>query len=237
MAGRSYDAFSILYRQAGFQQFADRIGRRIASQWKRTVPAGSRVLDLGCGTGGAVPALRDAGFRVVGVDLSLGMLRAYPALAIQADIRKLPLLGPFGAALALYDTVNHLPPGSLPEFFAEVARVLPAGAPFAFDVNTLEGSTMWVDDSYEVRRRDARLTVTSRFDAETRRLENHVRGWVQNPGGRETIEETIVEWYHPEEPLLALAQAAGFTLVDEDPLFMDDERPETPSKWLFRLIR
>lgn len=39
------------------------------------VPEGSRVLDIGCGTGELCFALRDKGCQVVGIDLSLRMLR------------------------------------------------------------------------------------------------------------------------------------------------------------------
>jgi cyclopropane-fatty-acyl-phospholipid synthase len=40
------------------------------------VPAGGRVLDLGCGWGGMLAALRDSGIRGVGVTLSQGQARA-----------------------------------------------------------------------------------------------------------------------------------------------------------------
>ena len=54
----------------------------------------SVVLDIGCGTGDLARALRRKGHRPVGVDLSLGMLRAARpggAPLVQADASQLPV--------------------------------------------------------------------------------------------------------------------------------------------------
>ncbi len=89
----AFDAIGDRYDQA----FPTKQSQLTAGAWLAgTLPPGSRVLDLGCGTG--VPTARqlvDAGHRVTGVDLSTGML----ALArenvpegeyLQADIAHLP---------------------------------------------------------------------------------------------------------------------------------------------------
>jgi ubiquinone/menaquinone biosynthesis C-methylase UbiE len=86
------------------------------------LPAGTSVLDLGCGTG--VPtakALTDSGHRVVGVDISEGMLRLareqVPAAEfVHADVKDLPAdFGPFDAATAFFSLlmlskadINHV---------------------------------------------------------------------------------------------------------------------------------
>jgi ubiquinone/menaquinone biosynthesis C-methylase UbiE len=73
------------------------------------LPAGSSVLDLGCGTG--VPTARiltGSGHRVLGVDVSEGMLRLareqVPAAEFRrADVRDLPAdLGPFDAVTSFF---------------------------------------------------------------------------------------------------------------------------------------
>ncbi|MFI0940751.1 class I SAM-dependent DNA methyltransferase [Streptomyces sp. NPDC021020] len=89
----AFDAIGDRYDQA----FPTKQSQLTAGEWLAdTLPPGSRVLDLGCGTG--VPTARQlvrAGHRVTGVDLSTGML----ALArenvpegdfFQADIAHLP---------------------------------------------------------------------------------------------------------------------------------------------------
>ncbi|MGK5681762.1 class I SAM-dependent methyltransferase [Actinoplanes sp. URMC 104] len=73
------------------------------------LPAGAAVLDLGCGTG--VPTaqlLTEADHRVVGVDISEGMLRLareqVPAAEfVHADVKELPDdFGTFGAVTAFF---------------------------------------------------------------------------------------------------------------------------------------
>jgi SAM-dependent methyltransferase len=51
------------------------------------LPSGARLLDLGCGTGRHSVALVGHGFRVVGVDLSRGMLRQAQLAALEAEAR------------------------------------------------------------------------------------------------------------------------------------------------------
>ena len=63
------------------------------------LPAGSLVLDVGCGTGDLARSLREKGRKAIGIDLSLGMLRAAHtggAPLVQADAVALPF--PTGAA-------------------------------------------------------------------------------------------------------------------------------------------
>ena len=79
-------------------EYARRWGTR--SDWAQALigrlsgmlPAGARVVDVGCGPGQHTLMLRGCGLRTVGLDLSSGMLRALavPGL-VQADMRALPL--------------------------------------------------------------------------------------------------------------------------------------------------
>ncbi|WP_107415604.1 class I SAM-dependent DNA methyltransferase [Actinacidiphila paucisporea] len=89
----AFDAIGDRYDEA----FPHKEGQLAAAEWlAAAVPPGSRVLDLGCGTGLPTAAqLADAGLRVVGVDLSTGMVgraRANVPKAefVQADIADLP---------------------------------------------------------------------------------------------------------------------------------------------------
>ena len=74
------------------------------------VPEGAQVLEIGCGDGGLLAALRPA--RGVGVDLSAGMTqraaRAHPELrVVQGDAEDLPIDGPFEYVI-LSDLVGYL---------------------------------------------------------------------------------------------------------------------------------
>lgn len=94
---------------------------------------GSKVLDLGCGTG--VPIARyliENGFRVVGVDESAKMLeiarRVVPeAQLIQADMRELDLTERFDAVIA-WDSVFHVDRVNHRAIFQRIRNLLePAG--------------------------------------------------------------------------------------------------------------
>jgi demethylmenaquinone methyltransferase/2-methoxy-6-polyprenyl-1,4-benzoquinol methylase len=100
------------------------------------LPPGSLVLDLACGTGDLCRELERGGYRPVGVDFSLEMLRAAKTAAplAQADILRLPIgdAGADGATcgFALRNVV------SLDELFAELARVVrPGGAVSLLDAS------------------------------------------------------------------------------------------------------
>jgi SAM-dependent methyltransferase len=84
--------------------------RRIAESYANLVPPGLRVLELGCGNGDLLAALRPS--RGVGVDFSPGMLRLarerHPELAfLEQDVHALELDGTFDVVI-LSDLLNEL---------------------------------------------------------------------------------------------------------------------------------
>ncbi|HEX9994825.1 MAG TPA: ubiquinone/menaquinone biosynthesis methyltransferase, partial [Acidimicrobiales bacterium] len=93
--------------------------------------AGSRVVDLACGTGDLCRVLAAAGHRPVGVDLSWGMLAAgrTDAPLVQADALRLPLPdGSVDGATCGFALRNFV---ALPPFLAELARVVRPGGRIA----------------------------------------------------------------------------------------------------------
>jgi len=111
-----------------------------------TVPARSRILDLGCGSG--VPtteALVNAGHRVVGLDSSTEMLARFRVRVpgtpvVRGDARQCPFSdGSFGAAIS-WGMMFHLPRSEQATVFAAVSRVLEPGAPFLFTAAEIVGA-------------------------------------------------------------------------------------------------
>jgi SAM-dependent methyltransferase len=88
-------------------------------------PGAGRCLDLGCGSGVAVPAVAGLGWRVVGIDLSGDQLRVAreQAGALPFDD------GSFEAVVSLMTHTDLDDPGSA---FAEAARVLQSGGRFVY---------------------------------------------------------------------------------------------------------
>lgn len=232
-----YDAFAAAYGKAGFHGFSRKIGKRLAHRWRKLLPVDALIADLGAGDGGAVEAFTSQGFRVVGLDRSFGMVMRNPGLCVQGDMRQLPFRPGFDGVVSLYDAVNHVPPPDLPAFFAEVAGILQPGGLFAFDANTYDGTRMWTGQTFVVEEPEVFLEVSSQYDRATRKLVNTVHGWVREGNQHVPIDDCIEEWYHPRNHLTRVAGRAGFALVAEDPLFMDENVPGKPSKWLFEMER
>jgi demethylmenaquinone methyltransferase/2-methoxy-6-polyprenyl-1,4-benzoquinol methylase len=105
--------------------------------WRRTtvahldLPAGSRVLDLACGTGDLCRELVASDLHPIGVDLSFGMLAAARTNAplVHGDVLRLPVPdGSVDGATCGFALRNLLDLGA---FFSELARVVRPGGRIA----------------------------------------------------------------------------------------------------------
>ena len=98
------------------------------------------VLDVACGTGRHTIALSKARFDVVGLDISLNLLRIAKtrgaSALVRSDMRFLPFKsGAFAAAVSMDNSFGYLPSEEEDEqSLAEVKRVLNAGGLFVLDV-------------------------------------------------------------------------------------------------------
>ncbi|MEE4543523.1 methyltransferase domain-containing protein [Streptomyces sp. V4-01] len=130
----AFDAIGDRYDEA----FPHKEGQLAAGGWlTASLPAGSRVLDLGCGTG--LPTARDlsaAGLQVTCVDLSAHMLelagRNVPqARFLRADVADLAADGPLPhggfAAVAAFFTLLMLPRPEIPLALRTVRDLLEPG--------------------------------------------------------------------------------------------------------------
>jgi SAM-dependent methyltransferase len=134
----AFDAIGDRYDEA----FPHKEGQLDSGAWlAKTLPPGSRILDLGCGTG--LPTARqltDAGHRVVGVDLSPGMLDlargnvpgAEFHLADLADLRD-GRLGTFDGVAAFF-TLLMLPRPEIPHALRMLHGMLRPGGLLALSM-------------------------------------------------------------------------------------------------------
>jgi SAM-dependent methyltransferase len=111
------------------------------------------VADVGCGPGRDTALLRAAGLRVLGLDLSLGMLRTggLPCV-VQADMRALPLGNGVLSGVWCNAAFLHIPLASAPVVLAEFARVVRPGGALYLAVAEGDGER-WEDTRSEGRPR------------------------------------------------------------------------------------
>jgi SAM-dependent methyltransferase len=122
----TYDAIALDYHAR-----ANRIWPELpaaVARFAQAVPAGDWVADVGCGPGRDTALLRSAGLRAVGLDLSLGMLRAGGLAGMaQADMRALPVGSGALAGVWSCAALLHIPLAAAPGVLAEFARVVRPG--------------------------------------------------------------------------------------------------------------
>jgi len=131
---REYDLIAQWYasargRWAGVKEALDLVG---------SLPAGARVLDLGCGNGIPITSVVvAAGCRSMGIDSSAEMLARFVVNsagtpALRAIAQRLPLRGDSFQAVIAWGMLFHLPQADQRHAVAEVSRVLGSGGAFLF---------------------------------------------------------------------------------------------------------
>ena len=105
------------------------------------LPPGSRVVDLGCGSGVFTDVLQRRGYRCCGVDLSPKLIelardKFRDIEFVEGDVERLPFADASFDGVLLSGLVHHLPDPS--RCAAEVFRILRLGGKFvAFDPNRM----------------------------------------------------------------------------------------------------
>jgi SAM-dependent methyltransferase len=145
---RGWDRVSWTYRPAARPRDCFGHSERQYSEWLRPLrdglPAGSNVLDLGCGSGEPVARLLAPTFRVVGVDISAVQVRrardAVPgARFLRADMTRVRFAPrSFDAVVAFYSLI-HVPLPRQRPLIRRVRRWLPDGGLFV----AVLGHTAW----------------------------------------------------------------------------------------------
>lgn len=161
------------------------------------------VLDLACGAGRHLRALRGAGLRAVGTDLSLPLLREArgragteePAL-VRGDMRRLPFAAEaFGAVANFFTSFGYFATsGEDARAAAEIARVLRPGGVFVLDYLNASRvrDTLVPEDEAELDDRTVRQRRWLEGDAVVKRIE------ILEPGEAPMVHHERVRLYDPE---------------------------------------
>src|SRR4051794_10501643 len=126
------------------ESFTD-FSRAAAAELLRRLPAAGLVVELGCGSGNASQILSEAGYDVLGIDISDAMLAIARTRAPLADFRQGSLwdaeIPDCVAVAAIGEVLNYTVDATageqrLPELFARVYDGLRPGGLFMFDFAT-----------------------------------------------------------------------------------------------------
>lgn len=144
----SYEVLAPYYDRLGMSEFALSFAPQIIRFAHGTDWVGRKIVDLGCGTGGSVRWYASQGYNITGIDISPSMLAAAQRSIDGRGVALQWMQGDASAVESLHDVdliqaidvVNELNSlRDLETFFVSVARGLPAGKLFVFDMRTLEG--------------------------------------------------------------------------------------------------
>ena len=134
-----------------YDQFAAQIAERfwqtdLTHIWKEfcaLLPAGSRILDVGCGAGRDMAQFRSRGFFVAGMDLSIGMLREAasraPGAYIAGDMTALPFSRPSFDAAWVNASLLHLPRKAAPGVLTGIHSLLKSSGVLYLSLKEGEG--------------------------------------------------------------------------------------------------
>ncbi len=150
---RQYDRIAEAYDQT---RHRDLMERPFLEQIAAEIPAGSGILDLGCGSGQPIAAwFIHRGYAVTGVDGAPAMLafcrrRFAAATWLEADMRGLNLGRRFHAVIA-WDSFFHLDPDSQRQMFGVFGEHLEPGGVLLFTsghehgeiTNTMHGESIY----------------------------------------------------------------------------------------------
>jgi SAM-dependent methyltransferase len=125
----------------GHAEFALRSAPGILEILARSGIRDGIVVDLGCGSGLWARELVDAGYQVLGIDISEAMITLSRKRVPEAEFRVGSLfdaeIPPCGAVTAVSEVLNYLfdeEPGGLAPLFRRVFEALVSGGVFVFDV-------------------------------------------------------------------------------------------------------
>lgn len=246
----AFAAFYDRYLSGWTREFAPRLADYLA----RTQTAERSVLDLCCGTGVSSAAFCEAGWRVVGLDLSQGMLgvaeerlapmiRAGRVQLINADAASFVLPERVGACISLDGALNHLDSlEQLERCFGAVSAALVEGGQFVFDLYEPAHFRHW-DHVTLFDTPDAVVTKHGIWDGDNR------QGWLRYAGAFgegptcHRIEQTLRSLaFTPSEVERALAATGLVPAECEIESTTAGMRPEatyaqSPPRTLYRAVK
>ena len=201
------------------------------------------VLDLGCGTGSVTELLAQAGYDMIGVDLSEEMLQiamekraqsGHDILYLLQDMREFELYGTVRAVVSICDSMNYL------EDYEDLVQVLrlannyldPKGI-FIFDMNTVyKYREQLGEQTIAENREESSFIWENYFDEGEMVNEYDLTLFIRDEDGRYSkYEETHYQKAFEISEVLKAVKEAGMELVAVYDAFTREPVKETSDKY------
>lgn len=151
--------------------------------------AEGRIVDLGCGTGKITRMLRDDGYNMLGLDISMEML----SLAIMKEdnnrieyikqpMEEMELIGEYDAFVSICDSINYITSNDdLLEVFKRVYKYLKTDGIFVFDINSsYKYNEILADNTFAENREEGSFIWENYYDKESRINEYDLTLYIEN---------------------------------------------------------
>lgn len=222
-ARESYDAFAYAYDQALGFRFFKSVRPLLARVLRKYALRRETHLDLACGTGLIVEYFQSQGWRSIGVDASMPMMRVAASRArnlVAGDFSTLPLRGMFSCITCLYDSLNHVKRRSdLVRVFRSIRSLMDDRSILLFDINPPDvyAETWARADPFTSQGSDHLLEIATAYRSRDGVARALVTGWATRRGRRVRIHETREQraWSREQiDAALAAARIAPLEVID-----------------------
>ncbi len=239
-----YETFARVYDTFMDEVPYDEWARYLIAELNKNGIEDGLVLDLGCGTGQMTGRLADAGYDMIGVDLSGDMLQiaqerkgANDILYLMQDIREFELYGTVRAVISTCDSLNYVTKEEdLLQVFRLVNNYLDPGGVFLFDMNSEHYyAKSCGDNTFAESRDECSFIWENSYDDKTRINEYDLTLFLQTPEGLyERFLETHRERAWRQEEVLDLLEKAGLAAEGVTKAYSQKTVDEKTDRVLYR---
>lgn len=227
-------------------QETDQDGTEVSEEEQALASERNLVLDLGCGTGTLTELMADAGYDMMGIDMSYDMLQTamdkqaqsgHDIMYLCQDMRELELYCTVGTVICICDSINYvLEEEEVIETFRRVNNYLFPKGLFIFDFNTdYKYAEVIGDTTIAENREDCSFIWDNFYDEESHINEYDLTIFVREDEEMDVFrrfQETHFQRGYNLQEMMHFVKAAGLEFVAAIDADTDDEVTEVTERVL-----